>query len=1275
MKKLTILLSMLMVAFSSVFAQDPVLSLNPRGEQAFADQSYVKGENIVLLDTLKAAVTAENVEKASLAIAKKDAESVFKAEFNEDSTEVWVSYSFAAAKGSYRDSVIVSAGALADTLVVSLNVEEKVPVITTADAIDWGTVEVQDAKAGIEKEIAASVSEGVALSVEVSGEQAANFAAELKDGKLVVKLTAQKAGLYNAVATLKAAGAENQEVKLSAYVKWPDPIISVKPAEWSINLTMQVVNGVTSAQAEKAVVISSKYLIDDLNVAIKGGKSSKFAWDEENQKVTFYSTVAGAFKDTLVVSSEGAETQKVPLSAIVQMPAPQLTVKPGEWKTSIELQDGKAEAERSFSISGKYLIADIAIAIKEAKSPFVWNDEEQKVSFSASETGIYKGTLVVSTEGAETIEVAMEVEVKEGQIVPPATPVITVGATELAWGEVELDAAKAGIAKETTASVTEGATLSVEVSGAQAANFAAELKEGKLIVTFKAAAAGAYAAVATLKAEGAESKTVALSATVKEGSVPPQPGGSVTWITDPSELKAGDKIVLTNSDKTKAMSTAQTAVEGKSYYRGETDFNENNISAEVEQIELVASGSNFKLKVTGGYLYFDDAWMTAGTGGKKVNWLGTNESGSDFKFEKTEDGIYAVEVKNDGLILYNGGSTRFSHYARSSSLVKSGATLIAVIGGQSAPAAVTGVTLDKATATVQISKTITLTATVAPANAGNKSVTWASSNEAVATVANGVVTGVAEGTATITVTTVEGAFTAQCVVTVTKDEVVPATPVITVGATELAWGEVEATAAQAGIAKETTASVTEGATLSVEVSGAQAANFKAELKDGKLIVTFKASAAGAYAATATLKAEGAESKAVALSATVKEMQVDGITVAKALELGAPLADQEVSAESYTIIGYVSAMQNSEDGGWAQYGNQIFWIADDPASTANSNADGAFEVYQGVCSEQVYVGDKVYVVTKLKNYKGTIESETKAPVTIMVKGPNHPAGGGGEETEEADVVILGADFAGQGTAQTGSPVEVTKDGITFTCDKGYSDDEHQTLRCYKNSVITITSATEQIGKFVFQFYSTYDGGLDKEVVVNAKEWTYTLPAQARIEKLSIFFGEYEEKPVDPGEVVPELPDGVISCDSAVVLAAEIEDPAEVKGTVEGGAVVVRGWVSFAYDAKDGKQSAWLSDTKGSKSGVIQAAYLQVEEAVAVGDYVEIEGTLAKYLKAGKDGAANEVVIEVINGTMKKVDTQGIEDVVLSEKAHKVMIDGTLYIIRDNKMYNIQGARVR
>lgn len=83
--------------------------------------------------------------------------------------------------------------------------------------------------------------------------------------------------------------------------------------------------------------------------------------------------------------------------------------------------------------------------------------------------------------------------------------------------------------------------------------------------------------------------------------------------------------------------------------------------------------------------------------------------------------------------------------------------------------AVTGVTIQE-TLPLGVDSTFTLVATIAPEDATNKSVTWASDDETVATVdANGVVTGVAEGTATITVTTVDGEFTDECTVTVTAN--------------------------------------------------------------------------------------------------------------------------------------------------------------------------------------------------------------------------------------------------------------------------------------------------------------------------------------------------------------------------------------------------------------------------------------------------------------------------------------------------------------------------
>ncbi|MDO5116245.1 MAG: Ig-like domain-containing protein [Synergistaceae bacterium] len=82
--------------------------------------------------------------------------------------------------------------------------------------------------------------------------------------------------------------------------------------------------------------------------------------------------------------------------------------------------------------------------------------------------------------------------------------------------------------------------------------------------------------------------------------------------------------------------------------------------------------------------------------------------------------------------------------------------------------AVTGVTLDHATLTLaNAGATAQLTATVLPAGATNRNVSWSSDNSAVATVdANGLVTAVTAGTATITVTTVDGNYTASCAVTV-----------------------------------------------------------------------------------------------------------------------------------------------------------------------------------------------------------------------------------------------------------------------------------------------------------------------------------------------------------------------------------------------------------------------------------------------------------------------------------------------------------------------------
>ena len=100
-------------------------------------------------------------------------------------------------------------------------------------------------------------------------------------------------------------------------------------------------------------------------------------------------------------------------------------------------------------------------------------------------------------------------------------------------------------------------------------------------------------------------------------------------------------------------------------------------------------------------------------------------------------------------------------------------TITASAGGKSSTCSVrvsakvipvTSITLDKTSLSMQVGDTKTLTATVSPANATDKTVAWSSSDVSVATVADGKITAKQSGTATITAKS--GNCTAKCVVIV-----------------------------------------------------------------------------------------------------------------------------------------------------------------------------------------------------------------------------------------------------------------------------------------------------------------------------------------------------------------------------------------------------------------------------------------------------------------------------------------------------------------------------
>ena len=79
---------------------------------------------------------------------------------------------------------------------------------------------------------------------------------------------------------------------------------------------------------------------------------------------------------------------------------------------------------------------------------------------------------------------------------------------------------------------------------------------------------------------------------------------------------------------------------------------------------------------------------------------------------------------------------------------------------------VTGVVLDETSITTNVDGSITLTATILPDNASDKGITWKSSDLSIATVNDGIVTGIAPGKATIAVITKDGNITAECEVSI-----------------------------------------------------------------------------------------------------------------------------------------------------------------------------------------------------------------------------------------------------------------------------------------------------------------------------------------------------------------------------------------------------------------------------------------------------------------------------------------------------------------------------
>ena len=238
----------------------------------------------------------------------------------------------------------------------------------------------------------------------------------------------------------------------------------------------------------------------------------------------------------------------------------------------------------------------------------------------------------------------------------------------------------------------------------------------------------------------------------------------------------------------------------------------------------------------------------------------------------------------------------------------------------------------------------------------------------------------------------------------------------------------------------------------------------------------------------------------------------------------------------------------------------------------------------------------------------------------------------EPVSDADVIFEATDFKGLGKVAT-----QTEPGgdVLFHCDNAYGTDTYG-VRCYKDGNLTI-SADTIIGKIVFELYGTYTGGLEPEVIVNDTVWNYTLPSQARMTTISIYFGEYEP-------VVVEL--DTITVTEALAIAKALA-PEKGKSLSTDKKYAVKGYVvgsSTKYE-----NTYYMADTLGAYGEFQAYKCATVDREVAVNDYVIVTGKIMHYYGSNDSGEWHNYEIsggDLIHGELQDLghalETFGLAD---------------------------------
>lgn len=401
-----------------------------------------------------------------------------------------------------------------------------------------------------------------------------------------------------------------------------------------------------------------------------------------------------------------------------------------------------------------------------------------------------------------------------------------------------------------------------------------------------------------------------------------------------------------------------------------------------------------------------------------------------------------------------------------------------------------------------------------------------------------------------------------------------------------------------------------------------------------------------------------------VAAACMAMSMNAITVAEAITEGMKLDSAGTSTADYTIEGYVINAQAYS----LTYNNQIWYMADEASAEASD-----FQAYGCVAKEdadtlQVINGDKVALTGKLfkywdkKNQKFIIEVKNGLATFIEKADGDHSINKTVTAISVAEALEIGAGLALGST--TAEQYEITG-YVTAIAGKetDFADYGNQTY--WISDTNNGTAASNADGAF-----EVYRGKASEAVAVGYKVRVKTAIKNYNSNGSSLIESETNAAVTILEKGEPELE--TITVAEAVTIALALGDNETTTANY-----AVLGYVAKVYDEYNTEYknlSFYMTDDATSTYGDLQCRRAKMSEeegpTLAAGDKVLIIGKLTNNFYNEKNNA------QIYQGKATiEEKAQGIENIILTEKVDKVIMDGVIYIVRDGKLFNVNGAQVR